>query len=113
MAKADRRSASPRAQVHYMLGDRMSSGDLVFHQGQPTLVVSWRTVEWKRVPYIWFPLDGSKLKPSTHVGVYLYEGALTVAAGPLPHKNIGTPVVPPPETDTDTSVAPPAPEGSS
>jgi len=89
MANADRRTATPRAQVHYILGDSLSSGDLVFHDGQPMLVVSWRTVAWKRVPYIWFPLDGAKLKPSTQAGVYLYEGALTVAAGPLPEKEKG------------------------
>jgi hypothetical protein len=54
----------------------MCSGDLVFAGGRPMLVISWRTRDWKRVPYICFPLDEERLKPSTRPGVYLYEGEL-------------------------------------
>jgi hypothetical protein len=78
MASVERRSASQRPQVHYFQGGRVCSGDLVFHGGRPMLVISWRTVDWQRVPYVCFPLDAKKLKPSTRPGVYVYEGDLTL-----------------------------------
>lgn len=76
MASAERRSESRRPQVRYTLGNRACSGDLVFQGGRPTLVISWRAVDWKRIPYIWVPLDAEKLKVSAP-GVYVYEGDLT------------------------------------
>jgi hypothetical protein len=83
MASVERRNAESRQQVHYVLGSRLCSGDLVFAGGQPVLVISWRTVDWKRVPYICFPLDAAKLKVSARPGVYLYEGDLMLAGRPL------------------------------
>lgn len=80
MASAERRSANPRLQVHYPLGDRMCSGDLVFVGGRPMLVISWRTVGWERVPYICLPLDAGKLKASTRPRVYVYEGPLLLGS---------------------------------
>jgi hypothetical protein len=77
MASVERRSASRRPQVRYILGNRVYSGDLVFQGGHPTLVISWRTVDWKRIPYICLPLDAEKLKVSARPGVYFYEGDLT------------------------------------
>ena len=41
------------------------------------LVISWRTLDWKRIPYICFPLDAEKLKVSARPGEYVYEGELT------------------------------------
>ena len=76
MASVERRSASPRPQVHYLLGNRMSSGDLVFIGGRPMLVISWRTVNWRRVPYVCFPLEKEKLKPGGRPNIYVYEGDL-------------------------------------
>ena len=83
MASVERRSASPRPQVHYILGNTMSSGDLVFQDGRPMLVISWRTVGWERVPYICFPLDAVKLRASARPGVYVYEGDLALAGKPI------------------------------
>lgn len=60
----------------------MCSGDLLFVDGQPVLVISWRTMEWKRVPYICFPLDANRLRPSGSPGVYVYEGDLTLTDKP-------------------------------
>jgi hypothetical protein len=54
----------------------MSSGELVFQDGRPMLVISWRTLDGKRLPYIWFPLDPEKLKSAGRPGVYVYEGDL-------------------------------------
>jgi hypothetical protein len=79
MGSVERRGGNPRPQVHYLLGDRMYSGDLIFHAGRPVLVISWRSVNWKRVPYVCFPLDADKLKPSSQPDVYLYKGELTIA----------------------------------
>ena len=76
MASVERRSASRCPQVRYSLGNRVCSGDLLFQEGRPVLVVSWRTLHWKRIPYICFPLDAGKLKLSAP-GVYVYEGDLT------------------------------------
>jgi hypothetical protein len=83
MASVERRSTGPRQEVHYPLGERMCSGDLLFIDGQPVLVISWRTMEWKRVPYICFRLDADRLRPSATPGVYVYDGALTLAGKPL------------------------------
>lgn len=74
MASVERRSGSTRPQVHYLLGNRLYSGDLVFIGERPMLVVSWRSVNWKRVPYVCFPLDAGKLKPGAQPDVYVYEG---------------------------------------
>jgi hypothetical protein len=77
MASVERRSASRRPKVRYTLGNRECSGDLVFQAGRPVLVISWRTLDWKRIPYICCPLDAAKLKVSGRPGVYVYEGDLT------------------------------------
>ena len=76
MASVERRSTSTRLQVHYLLGDRLYSGDLVFIGDRPMLVVSWRSLNRKRVPYVCFPLDAVKLKPGAQPDVYVYEGDL-------------------------------------
>jgi hypothetical protein len=76
MGAVERRGTGSRYQVQYRLGDRLYAGDLVFRDGQPTLVISWKTVEWKRVPYICLPLDASRLK-QVNPDVYVYEGDLT------------------------------------
>jgi hypothetical protein len=77
MASVERRSTGPRPQVHYLLGSRMCTGDLVFLGGRPVLVISWRTVNWRRVPYVCFPLDKDKLKPGPRPNVFVYEGDLS------------------------------------
>jgi hypothetical protein len=41
------------------------------------VVISWRTANWKRIPYICFPLEAERLKASASPGVYVYEGDLT------------------------------------
>jgi hypothetical protein len=64
-----------RPKVHYVVGDRELSGDLVFRDSRPLLVVSWRTVEGKRVPYVSFPLQTEKLR-SRGPADYIYEGEL-------------------------------------
>jgi hypothetical protein len=79
MASVERRGPSPRPQVHYLLGNQLCSGDLVYRKGRPVLVISWRTVGWRRVPYVSFPLDAKRLKPSTQPNVYVYEGELKIA----------------------------------
>ena len=87
MGTVERRGGSARFQVQYRVDDRVYAGDLVFRDGQPTLVVSWRTLEWKRVPYICVVLDSAKLKPvASNPGTYVYEGDLTCpshAPGPV------------------------------
>ena len=74
MASAERRSAR-RPKVHYVIGERELAGDLVFRDGGPLLVISWRTAEGRRVPYVSFPLDPGKLRASGPVD-YVYEGEL-------------------------------------
>lgn len=74
MAIVERRSAGVRAQVHYLQGHTMCSGDLIFRAGLPILVVSWRVVNRERVPYVCFALEPAKLKPGARPGVYVYEG---------------------------------------
>lgn len=76
----ERRSASLRLQVHYPLGERMCAGDLVFVGGRPVLVISWRTIDWKRVPYICVSLDEERLRPSSRPGVYIYDGEIAQRA---------------------------------
>jgi hypothetical protein len=73
MASVERRRANPRPKVHYVLGDQKLAGDLVFQDQRPVLVVSWRTVDGRRVPYVSFPLDADKLK-SRGPADYVYEG---------------------------------------
>ena len=80
MAIVERRSTSARAQVHYILGNSMSAGDLVFIGGRPVLVVSWRTERGRRVPYVCFPLEEKKLRKSARPNVYLYEGEVGTRA---------------------------------
>ena len=77
----ERRDASGRLRVHYPLGERMCTGDLLFVQGRPVLVISWRTIGWKRVPYIYVSLDEDRLKPATRPGDYVYEAELALPAG--------------------------------
>jgi hypothetical protein len=83
MASVERRSGRPRPQVHYLQGDRLYSGDLIYQGGRPVLVISWRSVNWKRVPYVYFPLDAKKLRPGSQPDVYVYEGELTIAVEPV------------------------------
>jgi hypothetical protein len=78
MASVERRGASRRPQVRYILGNRVCSGDLVFQGGRPVLVISWRTLDWKRIPYICVPLDAEKLRVSARSDVYVYEGDLVM-----------------------------------
>jgi hypothetical protein len=79
MGAAERRTPGSRRQVQYRLGNRMYSGDLVYCDGRPTLVISWRTVDWKRVPYISFPLDAAKLKAiGDESDLFTYEGELGI-----------------------------------
>ena len=74
MASTERRNAR-RPRVHYVLDERALSGDLVFKDSRPLLVISWHTVEGRRVPYVSFPLDPDKLKASGPAD-YVYEGDL-------------------------------------
>lgn len=61
----------------YRLGNQLYSGELVYRRGAPLLVVSWRTVERRRAPYISFRLDPEKLRRvPNRPGHYLYEGDL-------------------------------------
>lgn len=82
MASVERRSSSRRPQVRYVLGNRVCSGDLVFQGGRPVLVISWRTLDWKRIPYICVSLDAHKLKASARSDVYVYEGDLIMTDSP-------------------------------
>ena len=83
MGTVERRASSTRCQVQYRVEDRVYAGDLVFRDGQPTLVISWRTQEWKRVPYICVVLDAAKLKPlARQPGAYVYEGDITSPTDP-------------------------------
>jgi hypothetical protein len=71
---SERRNRGPRRKVYYSFGSSLLPGDLIFDGEQPILVISWRTVEDQRVPYIAFPLDPAHLKPLEHEpGGYLYE----------------------------------------
>jgi hypothetical protein len=58
------------------VGERFYDGDLIFRDGKPVLVVSWRTVDRARVPYIAFPLDPAFLKPSSKEGHFVYRAPL-------------------------------------
>ena len=76
MSAANRRS-EPRRRVHYHVGGRAYPGDLVFEGLQPVLVVSWRMIDLKRLPYISFLLDVTHLKPLPSTpGEYIYNGDL-------------------------------------
>jgi hypothetical protein len=77
MSSSDRRQSQERRRVHYRVGTHIHRGDLLFERYSPILVVSWRTVDWSRVPYISFALDATQLKPHpTQPGEYFYEGNL-------------------------------------
>jgi hypothetical protein len=58
-----------------VIGERELAGDLVFREAGPLLVISWHTVEGRRVPYVSFPLDPGKLRASGPAD-YVYEGEL-------------------------------------
>jgi CheY-like chemotaxis protein len=61
--------------VHFSAGGRTYPGDLIYTEGQPSLVVSWRTVDGKRAPYIRFPLNPASLTcVDEHAQLYHYEG---------------------------------------
>jgi hypothetical protein len=77
MSGANRRSAEPRRRVQYHVGGQAYPGDLVFDGMQPVLVVSWRTIDLKRVPYVSFLLDVTHLEPlPSRPREYLYKGDL-------------------------------------
>jgi hypothetical protein len=70
----ERRKPGLRPRVYYSSGASFVPGDLIYEGTQPILVISWRTVGDKRVPYIAFPLDPAHLKPLEHeADGYLYE----------------------------------------
>jgi len=63
-----------RLRVFYPLGDRLHPGDLIYSAGKPVLVISWRTIEGKRVPHVTAPLDGRRLAPVKHrPNEYIYQ----------------------------------------
>jgi hypothetical protein len=77
MPSIDVRSSHPRPKVYFHLGDEVYSGDLIFLNGCPVLVVSWRTVEGKRLPYVSFPLQANLLKAINPLRtIYRYAGEL-------------------------------------
>jgi hypothetical protein len=77
MSSTERRQSRERRRIHYRVGATLYRGDLIFERYSPILVVSWRTVNWQRVPYISFALDATKLKPHpSQPGEYFYEGDL-------------------------------------
>lgn len=77
MSSAERRQARERRRVFYRVGPHTHRGDLLFDSGRPILVVSWRTVERSRLPYISFALDATHLKRHpTQPGEYVYDGDL-------------------------------------
>ena len=77
MSSADRRHSRERRRVHYRVGPHTQRGDLLFDGRSPILVVSWRTVDSSRVPYISFALDATHLKGHpTQAGEYVYYGDL-------------------------------------
>ena len=63
MAAVDARSSGARSKVYFHLSQEVYSGDLIFAQGRPLLVVSWRTIDGKRLPYVSFPLDAAVRQP--------------------------------------------------
>src|SRR4026207_1922996 len=77
LARAERGRRGRCPQVRYSLRNRVCSGDLVFQEGRPVLVISWRTLDWKRIPYICIPLDADKLRATARSYVYIDEGDLT------------------------------------
>jgi len=77
MSSSERRSAQPRRRVHYRVNGRVYPADLVFDGYRPILVLNWRTVESRRVPYIAFLLDVTQLRRVPNKpGEYAYEGDL-------------------------------------
>lgn len=77
MSSSERRSAQPRRRVHYRVNGRVYPADLVFDGYRPILVLSWRTVESRRLPYIAFLLDVTQLRRVPNKpGEYAYEGDL-------------------------------------
>jgi CheY-like chemotaxis protein len=76
MDSAERRSG-PRHRVLFKSGNQVHSGDLIYQDARPTLVVSWRTIDEKRVPYILFPLDQRRLREADRqANAYRYDGPL-------------------------------------
>jgi hypothetical protein len=77
MSSADRRQSQDRRRIHYRVAGCVYWGDLIFDGYRPILIVSWRTVEQGRVPYISFALDATQLKRhADRSGEYFYEGDL-------------------------------------
>ena len=77
MSFSERRGAQLRRRVHYRVNGRAYPADLVFEDHKPVLVLSWRTFEGRRLPYIAFILDVTQLRPHPNKpGEYLYEGDL-------------------------------------
>jgi hypothetical protein len=77
MSASERRSALQRRRVYYRVNGHLYAADLVFEDYRPVLVLSWRTVEGRRLPYIAFLLDATQLRRHPNKsGEYLYEGDL-------------------------------------
>ena len=77
MSSSERRHPQARRRVHYRLNGRVYPADLIFDGYQPILVVSWRIVDGRRLPYIAFFLDVTQLKALPNKpGEYVYEGDL-------------------------------------
>ena len=77
MSSPNLRHPEPRRRVQYRVGGRMYPGDLVFEGLQPVLVVSWRTIDSNRAPYISCLLDVTQLRPlPSKPGEYVYNGDL-------------------------------------
>ena len=78
MSSTDRRRGSAeRRRVHYRVGPRAYWSDLIFDSYKPVLVVSWRTIDHERTPYICFALDATQLRRHpTKPGEYIYDGDL-------------------------------------
>jgi CheY-like chemotaxis protein len=63
--------------VLFKSGNHVHSGDLIYRDAQPAVVVTWRTIDGNRVPYIVFPLDKRRLKEADRQpNAYRYEGPL-------------------------------------
>jgi hypothetical protein len=68
------RRRAVRMRVFYPAGDRLHPGDLIYSAGKPFLVINWRTMEGKRIPYVTAPLDGRYLVPVKHrPNEYIYR----------------------------------------
>jgi hypothetical protein len=69
------RRRSTRLRVYYQEGNRLKPGDLLFDGEQPILVISWRTIDRRRVPAIAVPLDARRLRSvEQRPYEYVYRG---------------------------------------